>query len=122
MTNLQFHERAILYAQRVTTGQIISCKQVKQACKRFLTDLRNTESRWFFVPDITNEVCRVAELMRHEKGQLQGQRFKLEDWQVFILCNIFGFIDELVSAKFPLSHAAISAAQLLDCEALLCSV
>ena len=29
---------------------------------------------------------------------------------------------ELVSAKFPLSHAAISAPQLLDCEALLASL
>jgi hypothetical protein len=28
----------------------------------------------------------------------------------------------LVSAKFPLSHAAISAPQLLDCEALLASL
>jgi len=94
MTNLQFHERAIIHAQRVTTGEILSCKWVKLAAKRFVTDLRNTESRWFFVPDIANEVCRVAELMRHEKGQLQGQRFHLEDWQVFILCNIFGFVDE----------------------------
>lgn len=32
--------------------------------------------------------------MRHEKGRLQGQRFKLEDWQCFVLCNIFGFVDE----------------------------
>jgi hypothetical protein len=29
---------------------------------------------------------------------------------------------ELDSAKFPLSHAAISAPQLLDCEALLASL
>ena len=29
---------------------------------------------------------------------------------------------ELVSAKFPLSHAAISAPQLLNCEALFGSV
>ncbi|HEV2324553.1 MAG TPA: terminase TerL endonuclease subunit [Terracidiphilus sp.] len=31
--------------------------------------------------------------MRHEKGALQGQRFRLEDWQVFILCQIFGWVD-----------------------------
>jgi glucose-1-phosphate cytidylyltransferase len=36
--------------------------------------------------------------------------------------NYFLYSSDLVSAKFPLSHAAISAAQLLDCEALLCSV
>jgi phage terminase large subunit-like protein len=39
-------------------------------------------------------VCHFAELMKHEKGSLQGQRFKLEDWQIFILCNIFGFADD----------------------------
>jgi phage terminase large subunit-like protein len=38
--------------------------------------------------------------MRHEKGRLQGQRFRLEDWQVFILCNIFGFIDEDGTRKY----------------------
>jgi phage terminase large subunit-like protein len=32
--------------------------------------------------------------MRHEKGTLQGQRFSLEDWQIFILTNIFGLVDE----------------------------
>jgi phage terminase large subunit-like protein len=31
-----------------------------------------------------------AEQMIHEKGVLQGQRFKLEDFQVFILASIFG--------------------------------
>lgn len=31
--------------------------------------------------------------MVHEKGELQGQRYKLEDWQVFILANIIGWID-----------------------------
>jgi len=32
------------------------------------------------------------------------------------------FTVKLVSAKFSLSHAAISAPQLLDCEALLASL
>jgi phage terminase large subunit-like protein len=31
--------------------------------------------------------------MRHEKGQLQGQRIKLEPAQIWILANIFGWID-----------------------------
>jgi len=31
--------------------------------------------------------------MPHEKGTLQGQRLKLEDWQVFILASIFGWVD-----------------------------
>lgn len=31
--------------------------------------------------------------MPHEKGALQGQRIRLEDWQVFILASIFGWVD-----------------------------
>lgn len=46
------------------------------------------------MPEIADEVCRFAELNKHEKGKLQGQRFKLEDFQVFIFCSIFGFLDE----------------------------
>jgi phage terminase large subunit-like protein len=38
--------------------------------------------------------------MRHEKGRLQGQRFHLEDWQAFILCSIFGFVDETGTRKY----------------------
>jgi len=38
--------------------------------------------------------------MRHEKGKLQGQRFHLEDWQCFILCNIFGYVDEQGIRKY----------------------
>jgi hypothetical protein len=35
---------------------------------------------------------------------------------LLLICNL------LISAKFSLSHAAISAPQLLDCEALLASL
>jgi phage terminase large subunit-like protein len=31
--------------------------------------------------------------MPHEKGILQGQPFRLEDWQVFLLASIFDWID-----------------------------
>ena len=32
--------------------------------------------------------------MRHEKGALQGQRFRLGGFQIFILASIFGWVDD----------------------------
>jgi phage terminase large subunit-like protein len=36
----------------------------------------------------------------HEKGAKQGQPFLLEDWQVWLICNIFGWVDESGIRKY----------------------
>ncbi|WP_278455073.1 terminase large subunit [Sutterella wadsworthensis] len=36
-------------------------------------------------------MCRFIELLTHTKGELAGQRIKLEPWQVFILTTAFGW-------------------------------
>jgi len=87
-----FGGRATAYAQRVVDGKIVASKWVRFACQRHLRDLLH-HSRWKFSYEKANAVCSFAELMVHEKGELQGQRFVLEDFQVFILASIFGWID-----------------------------
>ncbi len=95
-----YSQRATRYARRVTAGKIPACKWIKLACQRFLDDLSNLDSRWRYDETKAHRVCAYAERQRHEKGELQGQRFLLQDWQIWLLCNIFGLVDNKGIRKY----------------------
>lgn len=88
-----YASRATQYARDVVAGKVLASKWVRLACQRHLDDLERDGFRWIFDPERVTKVCHFAELCRHEKGSLQGQRIKLHDAQVFILANIFGWVD-----------------------------
>ena len=104
---LTFADRATRYAQAVVAGDVIACKWHRLACQRHLDDLARAESGWRYVwnPELIDaagkayrpaeRICRFAELMPHIKGDwaARGQTITLEDWQVFCLASIFGWID-----------------------------
>lgn len=82
--------------------KIPACKFVRLACKRFEDDLaQQGNPAWLYRYDeeAAHKACRFAELMPHVKGKwakkdAQGRRqlMRLEPWQCFILCNIFGWL------------------------------
>ena len=88
-------ERAVRYAQRVTAGEIVACKLTRLACERFLNDLKRDDWKWRFDEALASRACTFIEHLPHIKGQWARQRLKitLEDWQVFIIANIFGWVD-----------------------------
>lgn len=81
------------YATRVLDGSQLACKWVKLACQRQRDDLERWKEAGPFVwdPEAASRVCRFIELLTHTKGELAGQRIKLEPWQVFILTTAFGW-------------------------------
>ena len=81
------------YARGVTRGKIAACKWTKLSCQRFLDDLKRkaSEFQWSFNPDRAERACRFVELLPHVKGKWSGAPLVLEPWQMFILCNIFGW-------------------------------
>lgn len=97
------------YAADVVQGRVIACKWVRLACERHRADLeRQGKPDFPFVwnPEMQDDVrkrsyrpvqriCGFAELMPHIKGDwaAQGQLIRLEPWQVFVLGNIFGWIN-----------------------------
>ena len=82
------------YARSVVSGDIVSCRYVRLACERFLRDLEKTNWRWFFDEDRAKEVCVFVEhAIKHVKGPKAGEALLLEPWQIFILTNIYGWID-----------------------------
>lgn len=93
-------DKALSYAQAVVAGLIPNCKWVRLACKRFIDDLARAYDpvTWPYVYDSArgDRFVNFAELFPHVKGRWAtgGQTIKYEDWQCFIDCNLFGWINK----------------------------
>jgi phage terminase large subunit-like protein len=101
-TSLSYVERAEQYAREVCAGRILACKWVRLACKRHLDDRRASrrkDYRWRFDESKATRFCRFFEGLPHVKDDFQGHAarrecFHLEDWQCFIFCCVFGWVDK----------------------------
>lgn len=100
-----YFERAKAYAQRCASGQEGAGLFERLAAERFLRDLaRQGTAEFPYVIDEAkgNRACRFQELLPHIKGEwakpvyIDGKfhyaKLKLEDWQVFIEFNLFGWV------------------------------
>jgi phage terminase large subunit-like protein len=98
---MPYHERAVRYAQRVIAGDIVACKLTRLACERFIADIERTDWNWTFDEVQAARACAFIEHLPHIKGQWARQRMKiaLEDWQVFIVGNIFGWVDKTTGLR-----------------------
>jgi phage terminase large subunit-like protein len=99
----QFVTVANRYARDVVSGKILACKWVTKACQRHLSDLeksRRPEYEYKFSAKHAGRACRFIELLPHVKGEWARTEvgytglIKLEPWQVFITCSIFGWVDK----------------------------
>jgi phage terminase large subunit-like protein len=66
--------------------------QVKQACERTLQDLKRDDLT--FDNDRIDHVCDFASNLPHVIGPLSGTNIRLEPFQIYILANLFGFLDK----------------------------
>ena len=102
-----YADRARGYAERVVNGDEVTGKFERLACRRFLDDLKRQHTDDF--PYLLDEqmgdrCCRFIELLPHIKGQwarpeyvdgrLRYAKLKLEDWQVFIVMNVIGWVHQ----------------------------
>ncbi|WP_420239250.1 terminase large subunit [Telmatobacter bradus] len=95
---VRYAKRAEQYCHDVLEGRITACKWVRLACQRHLDDLERAKGDWEYRFDAERGggVCSFIECFPHVKGQwaLGGHPIKLEDWQVFIICGLFGWISK----------------------------
>lgn len=77
------------YATDVLAGRILACEFIKLACQRFLDDQKRRDL--VMKPKKVAAICLFIEKLRHIKGKWAGKTISLESWQIFILCNIFGW-------------------------------
>lgn len=92
---MEFHSRhcddAHQYAEAVDRGEIPAGHFVRLACKRYLEDRRRTDLK--YDQRKAHRACQFIEGLPHTKGKWARKRekLKLQSWQKFIICNIFGF-------------------------------
>lgn len=102
---MPYGDRARAYAARVVSGDETAGKFERLACQRFLDDLARQGADGFpyrFDEAAGARCCRFLELLPHIKGQwakpeyvdggLRYAKLKLEDWQVFIVVNVIGWV------------------------------
>jgi len=98
---------ACQYAEDVLAGDKLSCKWVKQACKRFIDDLSSPE--FTFDSEAAERVLNFfPDFVRHVKGKLAGQPYELSDWESFILINIFGFKAKNGKRRFRTAYIEVA--------------
>jgi len=88
---------ANVYVADVLTGKIQACKWVRLACERHQRDLDASKTSAFpfrYDPTDAERICEFAESMPHVKGKWARthELMRLEPWQVFVLCSIFGWV------------------------------
>ena len=82
------------YALAIVGGRISACREIRHACRRYLDDFMSPN--YVFRPDKAERACRFIQLLPHVKGQWASrrERLKLQPWQLFIVCNLFGWVDK----------------------------
>jgi phage terminase large subunit-like protein len=90
-------ELAVNYCEDVVQGKIPNSEWTVAACQRFLDDLKKqADPAWSyrFEKRKAERVCKFIESIPHIKGKAAGKRIHLEPWECWIVCNIFGFVNE----------------------------
>lgn len=85
----EIREKITTYPWDVLEGKILTCENIKLACKRFM-DFLDMKDRYFDVGDVERTI-RFFERFRHFTGQYNNKPFILQEWQKFMVCGIYGF-------------------------------
>ncbi len=103
-----YTQRALAYAYDVVNGHKASSKVERQSCERFINDLQHLQG---YLYDITRaeKACIFIETLPHTKGKwaARKQDLKLEGWQLFIVCNLFGWVDDNNFRRFRKAYLKI---------------
>lgn len=98
MTPATYVQRAGRYARRVVAREETAGQFEILACQRYLNDLNATENEpdwdYYFEEKAAARACEFIEGLPHIKGKWATRRelIRLEDWQIFIVINLFGWL------------------------------
>lgn len=103
-----YSHSALTYAYDVVNSHRLACKEIIQACQRFIDDLQELDG-YFYDVDKAEKACKFIEQMPHTKGKWAAQKKKLilEPWQKFIACNLFGWVNESGLRRFRKAYLKI---------------
>lgn len=85
-------DRTTDYARAVIAGDIIAGPHVRNACRRHLDDLKRSDGIRFDLEAATHAFGFFEEVLKLSEGQFDGQPFRLEPSQAFIIGSVFGWM------------------------------
>jgi len=88
-------KRYYQYVSDVADKKILTCKKIQQAIKRFKNDLKASKKADFpytFNEKKADRVISFIEALKHFEGQYAGKPIVLENWQTFIIANLYGWV------------------------------
>ena len=97
------------YAEDVTSGKQIACQYVKDVCSRYLSWMHRTDI--CFYPERADRVIDFVEKLEHFQGKWAGQRFKLSEWQKFIIYYVYGFYYVDDDSERVIKHVILDCAR-----------
>ena len=87
-----FYSLAEQYIEEVSSGEIVSCKQAKQAVARHLQLLQDAESKGYkWSEKSARYALDLFSLFKHTSGDYGGKPFGMLPWQAFVVASIFGW-------------------------------
>lgn len=78
------------YARDVLSGKIVAGELIKLACERFISWFDRDDI--YFDPVRAEKPVRFISKLKHFTGKFKGKSFILQDWQEFLIYNIYGWI------------------------------
>lgn len=79
------------YANDVVSGRIVSNQYVRLSCQRFLNDIDS--GRYYFDENKYKILTTFTSVLKHYASGAAGKPFILENWQKFIVANLFCLYD-----------------------------
>lgn len=100
----EFVDKANEYARRVVEGEIPACEEIIFACRRHIKDLeraRTPSMDYKFSIYLADRACRFISMLPHVKGKWAKHKelIRLEPWQCFIVCSLFGWVHKLTNLR-----------------------
>ena len=95
------------YCTDILTDKIPSGLHTKNAVKRFNQDLalaKDSLNGWYFDEDSVQKVIIFISKLKHFSGKHAGRPFELEPWQIFIIANLYGFINRDGTRRFQTAY------------------
>ena len=91
--NQNYTETANNYAYDVISGQVPANKYIKLACEKHLEAMK-AQDKYVYDETKAHKACRFVEAQYHTKGKWaqKKQHLLLEPWQIFFVCNVFGWV------------------------------
>ena len=122
MPSLDYTQKALRYSKAVLSGKKTAGKYERLACQRFLDDLQNQNTKklpFHYDKKRAHHICAFGERLTHVKGPKAGQLIHWEDWQCFILVNLFGWVDDKELRRYIKAYIEVARG---NGKSTLCSV